>query len=100
MITLLTYTSELISGTSSAMILQLEENRQEIEKIVTVLDMLSFSVPSDLQQRMSEISKIKTLVSELAQFNIKEVRNISLGMSDVQERLQGGSIEISKHVAN
>jgi methyl-accepting chemotaxis protein len=85
-----------MSGTSSAVILQLDENQQGIEKIVTSLESLSISVPSDLQQRMSEISKIKTLVSELAQFNIKEVRNISLGMSEVQERLQGGSAEISE----
>jgi hypothetical protein len=81
-------------------ILQLDENRQGIEKIVTGLESLSFSVPSDLQQRMSEISKIKTLVSELAQFNIKEVRNISLGMSEVQERLQGGSAEISERATD
>jgi methyl-accepting chemotaxis protein len=81
-------------------ILQLDENRQEIEKIVTNLERLSFSVPPDLQQRMSEISKIKTLVSELAQFNIKEVRNISLGMSEIQERLQGGSAEIRERATD
>jgi methyl-accepting chemotaxis protein len=89
-----------MSGTSSAVILQLDENRQGIEKIVTSLESLSISVPSDLQQRMSEISKIKTLVSELAQFNIKEVRNISLGMSEIQQRLQGGSAEISERATD
>jgi methyl-accepting chemotaxis protein len=89
-----------MSGTSSAVIMQLDENRQGIEKIVTGLESLSISVPSDLQQRMSEISKIMTLVSELAQFNIKEVRNISLRMSEVQERLQGGSAEISERATD
>jgi hypothetical protein len=99
-ITLLTHTSELMSGTSSAVILQLDENRQRIENIVTGLGSLSISMPSDLQQQMSERSKIKTLVSELAQFNIKEVRNISLRMSEVQERLQGGSAEISERATD
>jgi hypothetical protein len=74
---------------------QLDENRQGIEKIVTSLESMSFAVPSDLKQQISEISTIKTVVSELAQYNFKEV-NISLGMSEVLERLKGGSSENSE----
>ncbi|KAI5814639.1 hypothetical protein BZA77DRAFT_356429 [Pyronema omphalodes] len=79
---------QLMSGTSSAVILQLDENGQEIENIAKNLESLSISVPSDLQQKISEFSEIKAMVSELAQFNIEEVQNISLGMSDVQQKLQ------------
>jgi hypothetical protein len=57
---------------------------------------MSFAVPSDLKQQISEISTIKTVVSELAQYNFKEVNNISLGMSEVLERLKGGSSENSE----
>jgi predicted regulator of Ras-like GTPase activity (Roadblock/LC7/MglB family) len=84
-----------MSATSSTVLSQLDENRQGIEKIVAGLEGLPIAVPSDLEQRLSEISKIKTVVSELAQFNFREFRNISLGMSEVQERLQGGSSESS-----
>ncbi|KAI5785397.1 hypothetical protein FPQ18DRAFT_87167 [Pyronema domesticum] len=84
---------ELMSGTSSDVISQLNENRQGIEKIVTGLESLSVAVPSDLEQRMSEISKIRTLVSELAHFNFREINNISLRMSVVQERLQDDEIQ-------
>jgi hypothetical protein len=87
-----------MSGTSSTALSQLDENRQGMEKIVTSLESLSLAVPSDLQQRMSEISKIRILVSELAQS--REVHNISLGMSEVQERLQGSSAEISERATD
>ncbi|KAI5816528.1 hypothetical protein BZA77DRAFT_56326 [Pyronema omphalodes] len=82
---------EIMSGTSSAVLLQLDESRQEMEKTAKTLESLSVSLPPGLQQKMSEISDMKKLVSELAEFNIREIHNISLGMSDVQQRLQGGS---------
>jgi methyl-accepting chemotaxis protein len=99
-IKLLTHTSELMSGTSSTVLLQLDENRHQIENVVTALERLSSAVPSDLHQRMSEISKIKTLVSELAQFNVREINNVSLGMTEVRERLQGDSSESSKRTSD
>ncbi|KAI5815845.1 hypothetical protein BZA77DRAFT_293757 [Pyronema omphalodes] len=85
---------ELVSKTSSAMILQLDENRQGIEKLAAGLEAHSVSVPSKLKQQMSELSEIKTLVTELSQFNMEVVHNIPLGMSEIQERLQGGSRDI------
>jgi hypothetical protein len=82
-----------MSGTSSAVLSQLGKNQQEIDNVVTSLQHLSVAIPSDLQQRMSEISNIRTLVSELAQFNFREIKNLSLGTSEIQERLKGGSSE-------
>ncbi|KAI5816126.1 hypothetical protein BZA77DRAFT_64167, partial [Pyronema omphalodes] len=83
---------EIMSGTSSAVLLQLDESRQQMEKTAKTLEDLSVPMPPDLQQKMSDISDIKTLVSELAEFNTREVHNMSLGISDVQRRLQDDEI--------
>lgn len=89
--TLLTLSSQLMSRTSSGVILQLNENRQEIESLVTRLNALSFQVPVELHQKITNVLEISTLVAEVAQFNIEEVHRISLGMSGFQERILGGS---------
>ncbi|KAI5806030.1 hypothetical protein BZA77DRAFT_368299 [Pyronema omphalodes] len=79
---------ELMSRTSSAVLSQLDENRQKIQNVFSMLEGMSIELPADLQKQMTEISEIKTLVIELAQFNIKNAHKVSLGMRDVQERLQ------------
>ncbi|KAI5810709.1 hypothetical protein BZA77DRAFT_377344 [Pyronema omphalodes] len=84
---------EHMAGTFAVVQSQLYDNRQEIEKMATDMQRLSLSVPSNLQQRMSEISQMKTLLSELAEFNMKEVRNISRGINEVQDRLQDDEIQ-------
>jgi methyl-accepting chemotaxis protein len=83
-----------MSGTFSIVLSQLDKNRQRMEKVITEMESMS-NAAHCMQQQLSEISKISALVSELAQFNSSEVHNISRGMSEVQERLQGGSTESS-----
>ncbi|KAI5816325.1 hypothetical protein BZA77DRAFT_344387 [Pyronema omphalodes] len=78
---------ELMSKTSSAVLLQLEASQQEKANIITALESMSIPVHENLQKQMTEITEIKTLVTELAQLNIRDVNNISLGVSDVQDRL-------------
>ncbi|KAI5807783.1 hypothetical protein BZA77DRAFT_288824 [Pyronema omphalodes] len=84
---------ELMSRTSSAVLSQLDENRQKIQNVFSMLEGMSIELPADLQKQMTEISEIKTLVIELAQFNIKNAHKVSLGMRDVQERLQDNEIQ-------
>ncbi|KAI5816329.1 hypothetical protein BZA77DRAFT_62930 [Pyronema omphalodes] len=84
---------ELMSKTSSAVLLQLEASQQEKANIISALESMSIPVHENLQKQMTEISEIKTLVTELAQLNIKEVNNISLGVSDIQDRLQDMEIQ-------
>ncbi|KAI5816136.1 hypothetical protein BZA77DRAFT_313721 [Pyronema omphalodes] len=57
--------SEVMSGTYSAVLLQLDENRQEMVKIAKTLERMSVPVPTDLQEKMSLMSEMKTRVSEL-----------------------------------
>ncbi|KAI5816811.1 hypothetical protein BZA77DRAFT_55411 [Pyronema omphalodes] len=85
---------ELVSQNSSAVILQLDENRQEMEKIASALQGISMAIPDNLQTEMTKISEIKALVTDLSQFSFKEVHNISLGIGDVQKTLQ--DIEIGQ----
>ncbi|KAI5819510.1 hypothetical protein BZA77DRAFT_157423 [Pyronema omphalodes] len=84
---------ELMSGTFSIVLSQLDDNRQEVEKAITVMQSLSITVPPNMQQQIADIPKMKTLLSELERFNIKEVRNISRGINEVQERLQDDEIQ-------
>ncbi|KAI5810769.1 hypothetical protein BZA77DRAFT_162222, partial [Pyronema omphalodes] len=79
---------ELLSQTSSAVISRLDDDRQNLQNIFKTLETMSTSVPEDLQKQMTEISEMKTLVTELAQLNVKEIHNISLGVNDVQGTLQ------------
>jgi methyl-accepting chemotaxis protein len=83
-----------MSEASSTLLSQLDERRQEIDKIVAGLASLSVVIPRDLERRMSEISKMSTVVSELAQFNFREAHHISVGMTEVRERLQDGSLKV------
>ncbi|KAI5816814.1 hypothetical protein BZA77DRAFT_280313 [Pyronema omphalodes] len=83
---------ELVSQKSSAVILQLDENRKEMEKIASALQGISMAVPDNLQTEMTKISEIKALVTDLSQFSFKEVHTISLGIGDVQKTLQDNDI--------
>jgi methyl-accepting chemotaxis protein len=83
-----------MSEASSTLLSQLDERRQEIDKIVAGLASLSVVIPRDLERRMSEISKMSTVVSELAQFNFREAHHISVRMTEVRERLQDGSLKV------
>ncbi|KAI5810770.1 hypothetical protein BZA77DRAFT_347536 [Pyronema omphalodes] len=69
---------ELLSQTSSAVLSQLDDNRQKIQNIFSMLESMSMSLPADLQKQMTEISEMTTLVTELAKLNVKEIHNISL----------------------
>jgi hypothetical protein len=87
----LTLNSELLSGTSSAVLSKLKENHGEIQKIMSGLESLSISVPAELEEKCIKILELQGVVSGLAESNIKRMDQLSLGMSDVQGKLQGNT---------
>ncbi|KAI5810712.1 hypothetical protein BZA77DRAFT_287454 [Pyronema omphalodes] len=86
-------THELMSGTFSIVQSQLDKNWQNMESLVTDMKSLPIAMSSMLQQRMSEISQMKTLLLELSHSNLIEHRNFSRVMREVQERLQDDEIQ-------
>ncbi|KAI5810771.1 hypothetical protein BZA77DRAFT_347537 [Pyronema omphalodes] len=79
---------ELLSQTSSAVLSQLDDNRRNIQNTFSKLEVMSTSFLTELQEQMTEISEMKTLVTELAQLNVKEIHNISLGIMPLISKIE------------
>ncbi|KAI5817196.1 hypothetical protein BZA77DRAFT_263220, partial [Pyronema omphalodes] len=77
---------ELLSETSSSVLLKLEKNQEDTEKIISSLNDMSIAPPLKLIQQRDQISEIKSIVAELADSTAMQLQNISLGVGVIQER--------------
>jgi hypothetical protein len=60
-----------------------------MENMMAGLKALSVSTPPELIKQSVVISEVRGLVLELTQISMGEMKNISLGVADVQKILQG-----------